>query len=87
MADADGPPPAVANALKQAHMAQMRLQAAIDKTTPYAARRWAATTGLLVLFMLRIVLAQGWYIGALSPARQTRGIRLRQMSSLARDTS
>ncbi|CAO1639434.1 unnamed protein product [Sympodiomycopsis kandeliae] len=57
-----GPPPAIANAIKQVQMAQMRAQAALDRTTPYVANRWATTGGLLVLFMLRIVLAQGWYI-------------------------
>ena len=56
-------PPAVAQALQQAHQASMRLQTAIDQTTPYVARRWGATAALLVLFMLRIVIAQGWYIG------------------------
>ncbi|PWN18695.1 retrieval of early ER protein Rer1 [Microstroma glucosiphilum] len=62
MADVSDPPPAIANAMRQAHQAQMRLQTAIDRTTPFAARRWAATGGLLALFMLRIVLSQGWYI-------------------------
>lgn len=64
MADSDSnPPAAVAQALEQARVTQMRLQAALDRTTPFVGRRWAATTGLLVLFMLRIVIAQGWYIG------------------------
>ncbi|CAO1614770.1 unnamed protein product [Parajaminaea phylloscopi] len=48
--------------MEQAKVAQMRLQAALDRTTPFVARRWGATAGLLVLFMLRIVLSQGWYI-------------------------
>lgn len=63
MADKSDPPPAIANAMRQAHQVQMRLQTAIDRTTPFAARRWGATGGLLALFMLRIVLSQGWYIG------------------------
>lgn len=58
-----GPPPAIANAIKQIQISQMRFQAALDRTTPYVANRWATTGGLLVLFMLRIVFAQGWYIG------------------------
>lgn len=63
MADAEsGPPPAVAKALEQIRYNQMRLQTAIDRTTPFVGRRWAATGGLLFLFMLRILLSQGWYI-------------------------
>lgn len=53
----------MANAMKQAQQAQMRFQAALDQTTPFVAKRWAATGGLLVLFMLRILISQGWYIG------------------------
>lgn len=41
-----------------------RANALLDSTTPYPVERWAATGVLLFLFMLRIVLAQGWYIGA-----------------------
>ena len=41
---------------------QRRFQAFLDSTTPYAARRWGFTAGALVVFMLRILLAQGWYI-------------------------
>lgn len=57
------PPPAVAQAIEQARVTQMRLQAALDRTTPFVGRRWATTGGLLTLFVLRIVIAQGWYIG------------------------
>ncbi|PWN26512.1 retrieval of early ER protein Rer1 [Jaminaea rosea] len=56
------PPPAVAHAIEQARVTQMRLQAALDRTTPFVGRRWATTGGLLTLFVLRIVIAQGWYI-------------------------
>lgn len=65
MADELGasPPPAVAQALEQARITQMRLQAALDRTTPFVGRRWATTGGLLFVFMLRIFIAQGWYIG------------------------
>ncbi|CAN6647952.1 protein Rer1p [Trichomonascus vanleenenianus] len=37
-------------------------QTYIDKTVPYTGYRWGAFAGLLLLFMLRIVMAQGWYI-------------------------
>lgn len=65
-----GPPAAVANAIKQAQQAQMRFQAALDRTTPFVGKRWATTGGLLVLFMLRIVISQGWYIGECGGAGQ-----------------
>lgn len=35
----------------------------LDKSTPYTTYRWIATATLFVLFGLRIVFAQGWYIG------------------------
>ncbi|KZF22758.1 RER1 protein [Xylona heveae TC161] len=34
----------------------------LDKSTPHTKYRWAGTGVLLLVFMLRIVLAQGWYI-------------------------
>ncbi|KAI4127009.1 MAG: hypothetical protein LQ338_003422 [Usnochroma carphineum] len=37
-------------------------QSYLDKSTPYAAYRWIGTGVLLMLFFLRIVVAQGWYI-------------------------
>ncbi|KAG6331670.1 hypothetical protein ID866_7418 [Astraeus odoratus] len=48
----------------QAHISklQRRYQQTLDKWTPHVLQRWLATLGLLCLFMLRIVLAQGWYI-------------------------
>lgn len=39
-------------------------QTYLDKSTPYTTYRWVATGVLLVLFFLRIVFAQGWYIVA-----------------------
>jgi len=39
-------------------------QTYLDKSTPYVTYRWSATGALLVLFFLRIVVAQGWYIVA-----------------------
>jgi len=35
----------------------------LDQVTPYTTYRWIGTGALLVVFMLRILLAQGWYIG------------------------
>ncbi|MCJ1225224.1 hypothetical protein MMC12_001873 [Toensbergia leucococca] len=37
-------------------------QAYLDKSTPYTTYRWTSTAALLILFLLRIVIAQGWYI-------------------------
>lgn len=39
-------------------------QAYLDKSTPYVTYRWISTVAVLLLFFLRIVLAQGWYIVA-----------------------
>lgn len=36
----------------------------LDKSTPFTPYRWAGTVVLLLLFFLRIVFAQGWYIVA-----------------------
>jgi hypothetical protein len=41
---------------------QRQYQQILDRWTPYMLYRWLATAGLLALFFLRIVLAQGWYI-------------------------
>lgn len=38
-------------------------QAYLDASTPYATYRWVGSAVLLLMFFLRIVLAQGWYIG------------------------
>lgn len=37
-------------------------QVLLDRVTPFVLYRWLGTAGLLGLFMLRIVLSQGWYI-------------------------
>ncbi|KAI5778954.1 retrieval of early ER protein Rer1 [Geopyxis carbonaria] len=39
-------------------------QAHLDKSVPFVAYRWIGTGVILLLFMGRIVLAQGWYIVA-----------------------
>ena len=41
----------------------------LDKSTPYTTYRWIATATVFILFGLRIVFAQGWYIGT-SKTRQ-----------------
>lgn len=42
--------------LEQAYQYQL------DRLTPYTTYRWLATIGLIGIFMLRILLSQGWYI-------------------------
>ncbi|KAH8691235.1 putative Golgi membrane protein [Talaromyces proteolyticus] len=39
-------------------------QSYLDKLTPHTVYRWAGTVVLLLLFFLRIIVAQGWYIVA-----------------------
>ncbi|KAI9721110.1 MAG: hypothetical protein M1812_002591 [Candelaria pacifica] len=41
-------------------------QAYLDKSTPFVTYRWIGTGAVLLAFMLRIVIAQGWYIVAYS---------------------
>ncbi|KAG2069650.1 retrieval of early ER protein Rer1 [Suillus decipiens] len=41
---------------------QRQYQQTLDRWTPHVFQRWLATLFLLALFMLRIVLSQGWYI-------------------------
>lgn len=38
-------------------------QAYLDKSTPFITQRWIGTAVLFLIFGLRIVFAQGWYIG------------------------
>ncbi|GAC74284.1 golgi proteins involved in ER retention [Moesziomyces antarcticus T-34] len=55
-------PPQIEQFLAHTNRLQQRYQSFLDTTTPYPLHRWGATAGLLMLFMLRIVLSQGWYI-------------------------
>ncbi|KAL0086898.1 hypothetical protein F4703DRAFT_1849384 [Phycomyces blakesleeanus] len=41
---------------------ERRWQQLLDRSTPYVYQRWTGTGILLTLFMIRIVLAEGWYI-------------------------
>ncbi|OSX61519.1 hypothetical protein POSPLADRAFT_1040094 [Postia placenta MAD-698-R-SB12] len=42
--------------------AQRQYQQLLDRITPFVLYRWVGTAGLLAVFGLRIVFAQGWYI-------------------------
>ncbi|KAI9305120.1 Golgi membrane protein [Cunninghamella echinulata] len=48
--------------LNQKSLLERRFQHFLDEVTPFTQYRWITTVVLLVLFMLRIVLAEGWYI-------------------------
>lgn len=55
------------NTFLQYHHAELltlfkRFQQVLDQVTPFAPYRWAATVVLLILFLLRVVYAEGWYI-------------------------
>lgn len=36
----------------------------LDKSTPFTLYRWLSTGALFIIFGVRIVVAEGWYIGA-----------------------
>ncbi|KAI6111963.1 retrieval of early ER protein Rer1 [Pisolithus croceorrhizus] len=55
------PPPLAAAQLHLAKL-QRQYQQTLDRWTPHVLQRWLGTFGLLIIFMLRIVLSQGWYI-------------------------
>ncbi|KAG8700188.1 hypothetical protein FRC08_004855 [Ceratobasidium sp. 394] len=55
-------PPALQPLEAQYLKYQRQYQQLIDRTTPFMLNRWLGTGGLIVLFLLRIVFAQGWYI-------------------------
>ena len=38
-------------------------QSYLDKVVPYTTYRWIGTGVLFIMFAIRIVMAQGWYIG------------------------
>jgi hypothetical protein len=41
-------------------------QSYLDKSVPHISYRWIGTGILLLVFLLRIVVKQGWYIGSVS---------------------
>ncbi|KAK8194900.1 rer1 protein-like protein [Phyllosticta capitalensis] len=41
-------------------------QSYLDKSTPFIVQRWSGTAALFLVFGLRIIFAQGWYIVAYS---------------------
>ncbi|OCF60640.1 hypothetical protein L486_00276 [Kwoniella mangroviensis CBS 10435] len=39
-----------------------KFQALLDRSTPHVMERWLVTLGLFLLFVLNVILRQGWYI-------------------------
>ncbi|KAI9729693.1 MAG: hypothetical protein M1834_006643 [Cirrosporium novae-zelandiae] len=62
----DSPEPETPFAAVSAHTSRIgrQYQAYLDKCTPYTLYRWLATGAFLVLFFLRVIIAQGWYVVA-----------------------
>ncbi|KAF8891777.1 retrieval of early ER protein Rer1 [Infundibulicybe gibba] len=59
---ADGSP--VQNISAQYSKLQRQYQQVLDRWTPHMLYRWLGTAGLMCVFLLRVVFAQGWYIDA-----------------------
>ncbi|EJD41608.1 retrieval of early ER protein Rer1 [Auricularia subglabra TFB-10046 SS5] len=55
-------PAATSGPLAQYVLLKRRYQQLLDRAAPHTAQRWLATGGLVAVFLLRVVLAQGWYI-------------------------
>ncbi|RDA83880.1 hypothetical protein CP532_1212 [Ophiocordyceps camponoti-leonardi (nom. inval.)] len=53
-----------ASVAAQTSKIQRHYQALLDRSTPFVLYRWVGTGVLLMLFFLRILFAQGWYIVA-----------------------
>ena len=61
-----------------------------DRTTPYTLYRWGATAGLLLLFMIRILIGQAYYIVTVRRALArhdslTRAVRARHLPTQSVD--
>ncbi|KAK9766468.1 hypothetical protein K7432_004415 [Basidiobolus ranarum] len=62
--DMEDTPPSnsVSNLMSYKLAYERRYQAWLDSTTPFVTERWGAFAGILFIFILRIIIAQGWYI-------------------------
>ncbi|KAM6502518.1 Retrieval of early ER protein Rer1 [Amanita muscaria] len=59
-----GDPTPLQNVSAQYTKIRRQYQQLLDRWTPHILQRWLGTSGLLAVFMLRIIFAQGWYIDA-----------------------
>ncbi|KAH9485523.1 Protein rer1 [Psilocybe cubensis] len=57
-------PSPVQNISAQYAKIQRQYQQILDRWTPHVLQRWLSTAGLLVVFMLRIIIAQGYAVHA-----------------------
>ncbi|KAG1144217.1 hypothetical protein G6F37_004020 [Rhizopus arrhizus] len=48
--------------LAQKSQIERKFQQVLDRITPYVPYRWTGTAVLLILFMTRVIYAEGWYI-------------------------
>ncbi|KAI8647009.1 retrieval of early ER protein Rer1 [Parasitella parasitica] len=53
---------ATSSLLAQKSQIERRFQQILDQVTPFTPYRWIGTTVLLILFMFRVIYAEGWYI-------------------------
>ncbi|CAO3642161.1 unnamed protein product [Mucor fragilis] len=53
---------ATSSLLAQKSQLERRFQQILDQVTPFVPYRWVGTSVLLVLFMFRVIYAEGWYI-------------------------
>lgn len=49
--------------VSRAVLTEQTYQAYLDASTPFTTYRWIGTAVLLLIFFLRIILKEGWYIG------------------------
>ncbi|KAK9456704.1 retrieval of early ER protein Rer1 [Dipodascopsis uninucleata] len=56
------PASAFSNVASQTTLLAQRYQFYLDQSTPFVFYRWVGLCTLLLIFMLRVVLSQGWYI-------------------------
>ncbi|KZV89973.1 retrieval of early ER protein Rer1 [Exidia glandulosa HHB12029] len=64
MMNAEDPSPFAGGPMAQYTLLKRRYQQLLDRSAPHTVNRWLATAGLIAVFILRIVFAQGWYIDA-----------------------
>lgn len=54
-------PAAVQTAERYAHQLRQRYQLVLDRATLFPAQRWGLTTGVLLVFILRVLICEGWW--------------------------
>ncbi|RCH99979.1 hypothetical protein CU098_009348 [Rhizopus stolonifer] len=62
MDEFDGSEGAASSLLTQKSNIERQFQQVLDQLTPFTPHRWTGTAILLILFMTRVIYAEGWYI-------------------------